>query len=812
MRLTLRTLLAYLDHTLDPADAGKLEEKVQTSTIASSLVSRIQGVLRTRTVGAPAPDAAAPNDDANTVAEYLDSTLAPELTADIERRCLESDAHLAEVAASHRVLAAALAEPTSVPSELRRRIYELKPEGLEGTASGGNGSLVSSGTPVTPVGPEDSGVSDATSRLSDEPDLGATLAAASKSIRKSRRAERKAADVATASASTAGQAMAGSKSRQRLEAIEPMLSGGRPSRVVPWLVSLALAAAFLFVLTRAFEPMLVGRRDAEEQEMGTKADEDSEPSDPNIRLVPEATGSSKPRRDVKPNVSSDSANSQGTSPAKPVVTSPVTPPALDNSKTDGESEQNNGTEKPVVAGRIDGTGESREPATSTAANEPIEEVTEVTEVTKENQDPELGPPKLFDPASLLDSVTKSDASNEQAGGSSAVIGGVQSHGGLLLTQLADPQTDAGQWSQIEPDAEIVDGQVIYCPPAYRSRLVLDGGVEMTLVGPVSVRVERKKELGGLLGLTIDHGRVALMTTGAPTSVWMANPVVTGYVELASSGAMAAMEVRHRRLPGRTIEHSSWKTDLRIDSIAGKVQLRLVDDADPGNDAVMKLGVGQQLRQTFGQSAEVRTVPSSPLWIDAEDESAADEEAKETLAKLVDSEQPVELSLIRAVDYRDVKVVGLAARTLANMGVVYQFFGTADDIGPTGLLNQPQQKANWPELVRSLQNLFDRGESAAESIAYVATLREGEADAAKLIRMLQGFTPDDLKSGDAAILVAFLDDPKLSVRVMAIEILRQITGETLEYKPEAETANQRRAAINRWKNYVREDRVKYRTEP
>jgi anti-sigma factor RsiW len=104
MRLTLRTLLAYLDNTLDPNDAEALRQKLSESAFATQLVQRIRSTLVDPTLSAPSPDAVSPVDEANVISEYLDSTLSAEQIAEVEKACLESDSHLAEAAACHQIL------------------------------------------------------------------------------------------------------------------------------------------------------------------------------------------------------------------------------------------------------------------------------------------------------------------------------------------------------------------------------------------------------------------------------------------------------------------------------------------------------------------------------------------------------------------------------------------------------------------------------------------------------------------------------------------------------------------------------------
>lgn len=124
MRLTLRTLLAYLDDTLEPLEIKTIGQKVAESDTAQELIARIKQVTRRRRI--TVPPATGPNSfDPNMVAEYLDSALSAEQIEKVEKLCLESDVHLAEVASCHQILTLVLGEPAVVPPTAKERMYAL---------------------------------------------------------------------------------------------------------------------------------------------------------------------------------------------------------------------------------------------------------------------------------------------------------------------------------------------------------------------------------------------------------------------------------------------------------------------------------------------------------------------------------------------------------------------------------------------------------------------------------------------------------------------------------------------------------------
>ena len=123
MRLTLRTLLAWLDDTLQPTQVREIGRQVAESPFAQELTERIHRVTRQRRLSVPS-SSGSDGADPNVVASYLDNDLDPESVAEYEKQCLTSDVKLAEVASVHQILSL-LGQKVRVPAEAKARMYQL---------------------------------------------------------------------------------------------------------------------------------------------------------------------------------------------------------------------------------------------------------------------------------------------------------------------------------------------------------------------------------------------------------------------------------------------------------------------------------------------------------------------------------------------------------------------------------------------------------------------------------------------------------------------------------------------------------------
>ncbi|MBR6436019.1 MAG: hypothetical protein IKS45_05890, partial [Thermoguttaceae bacterium] len=123
MKLTLRTLLAYIDNLLPPRDAEEFEALLNENAAANNLCKRIQSVMTRPELGAPDILDKGLHLDPNVTAEYLDNVLSSEESPEYERLCISSDRQLSEVSACHQILTVVQVEPAEVDPAWRDKIY-----------------------------------------------------------------------------------------------------------------------------------------------------------------------------------------------------------------------------------------------------------------------------------------------------------------------------------------------------------------------------------------------------------------------------------------------------------------------------------------------------------------------------------------------------------------------------------------------------------------------------------------------------------------------------------------------------------------
>jgi hypothetical protein len=85
--------------------------------------------------------------------------------------------------------------------------------------------------------------------------------------------------------------------------------------------------------------------------------------------------------------------------------------------------------------------------------------------------------------------------------------------------------------------------------------------------------------------------------------------------------------------------------------------------------------------------------------------------------------------------------------------------------------------------------------------------EGEA----LYRLLWGYSPEQLQAGGAKRLVELLKHSSMDLRVVASNLLRNITGRTQGYHPHLPEAR-RRVAERQWEQSLAAGEVVYATPP
>ncbi|QDS90728.1 hypothetical protein EC9_49440 [Rosistilla ulvae] len=790
MRLTVRTLLAYLDHVLPEEANEALSAKLRDSPYATQLADKIKASIQRTDLGAPAVGAVHPIEDANTIAEYLDSVLPGERIPEVERVLLESDVHMSEAAACHQILTLVLSRPALVPHGLRDRIYQLS-QGLaadsEATAISPDGPLLSNPSvasldlPVAEAATVERGPA-------QEIDSASTVAVPFRS--------------AAVTQSAANGHAAGLSPRR--PDVPEYLRAGRPSRILPWLMTLGLCAVLLFIIAKAFQPVSRLASDTPQEytaEDPLRIDREDLPApgfgpvgeQPDTVVVEEAS----PRSPAAAATGSDLSAVEIPAATAPAAGSDSVAPAADESTMPAAS-ATPAVAVPAVPAPASNAPESNasDPAADPKAVMPTSADPVNANTVPSPQPPaELAPeepampapPAATEPVSPAASLSPEPAMEPAAAAAPAdppapvdvaqQVGVLESQGTLLLSR-----TDAG-WERVTKGAAVVSGSSLVNLPTFRSRILLADGVALTSVGEADFSFAAADDSAPTINLA--YGRFVLesATPDATVELNLAGQLATLHLPTAES--RAAIQVAVFRAPGADpVVAESIQQVVALQVLAGSVGWTV----EGGDD----VSLAERVRWSrIGTAEATNASADSPAWAEAPEANAVsiDSLSRKGLLELIDETKTIEISLREAVGFRRAEVAALAARSLLALGVSDVYFGTK------GIFENDAQKSHWQEHFVAVQSHLDRGGQYATDLRD-SIFRMDAARAPGLYRLLWGYSPEQLASGEDFALIEALNDGALATRVLALENLREITGTTLNFRPQ-ETGPRRAAAAKKW---------------
>lgn len=767
MRLTVRTLLAYLDGVLDAESSEVLAKKINESDFAGNLAARVRDSIGNPQIGSPAVGATHPIEDPNTVAEYLDNVLQAQHVPEVEKVLVDSDVHLSEAAACHQILTLVLSRPANVSPEVRDKMYRLCNQlSNDPTSASMAESISDSGVLPNPT-------------ASTGTATGVAQDAASGGVQNSA-----AASASTRPAKTNGYAGSKPKTHDSSSAVPDYLRSGRSARALPVLITLGLLAVLGYIVVQAFKnplkniakgntevsaenPLEVSQDQAGPEGFGPVGE------DPNMVVVAETQENSSDQ------------DTQNVSPASSVATSiPPVKPEVSESESDAAAE----TETQNASSDTEATP-SVTPAPVTT--EPVDPVTPAPVPSEPEMSEPVAPATVEDPAPS-DNGDPAPPENAQVVEMKAVGKNKQDES-LLIAAGTEP----GTWTRLKTDAPVISELAIINPPSFRNVLQLEGGFDLTLVDATElsfVATESAPEM------RLASGKV-LITSATPTTAFTI--VVNqrrGTLTLADATSVASVQVTQFRAP--SIDPLNGGTPvpvIAVQACAGGAVLQWEGEGE----AALETG---DRWHTIGEAAEISRTAGIPSWASEEPAKGIDIDtlARRGLLEQIVENKTVDVSLHEALTFRRAEVASLAARTLLMMGDCDPYFGGS------GILNSAEQKSHWERHFEALQSTLARGPEHAQLL--LDSMQEmNAAEAEVLYNTLVGYTDDQLAGGQDFELIEGLNSTSMPVRVLSCLALRQLTGENYIFQADKPAAR-RAGAVKKWESRRKKGGIRWTKKP
>ncbi len=754
MRLTLRTMLAYMDDILEPADREEISRKIEDSEFARNLMQRIQESVQKARLGAPKVNAKGLGLDANTVAEYLDNTLSGERVPDFERVCLESDIHLAEVAACHQVLTMVLGRPAEVDPAMKRKMYKIA-------------ERIAAGTPPTPIHDTPTTAAEDVA----EPVVEEVFIAPSR-----HRPEVPAYLRERSSRSMWRTVLAAIVLLALLGGAITMALGPLDWRN-PVLRALGIAKPPQEEVARNNNPVENPAAKSNEKSTGQDSKTDTASTEPATIGEGEAgtkTSDTLPTAPM-PGATVDSALPMTTptlEPASPALPSNPDAPSLPTDRTvppEPMPPGENTTNPPGPSGEVMRNNPGAPvpmPGDTTIGNAPAP-------MPEGNVPPEPMPSAIDLP-----------------------LGRFIPNKGVVLLRL---NTNSGNWDRIPPGAPLAAGDKLLVLPTYRPTIALTSGLTLQLSSETMVEL-LAADSSGIPGLKLMFGRCVAMTTGqAGAQLRLELGPATGVVTFVDADATLGLDVRLFNPIGVDPEKTEPLTVVEIYDAQGQLEWT------PAGGEAVKLTASQRLpiipHPLDTQQAGVPVAAASlPPWI--EHETFTPPSIGSASPRLADELSDEKRSLLQVL-----REFGESQR-LENRLLVAECLALIDQFDPMiDGLNDEHNKAYWGYLVATARNALARGPATAVKLRQAYEQRRGQTNGQELYRMLGGYTKEQLTTGGAAAeLVNYLDHESLDFRVLAITNLREITDKHFNYMPQEKLAVNRRGPVNRWKQELSAGRI------
>lgn len=771
MRLTLRTMLAYMDDILEPEDAELIRKKIEESEFATGLLHRTRDVMRRLRLGTPSVTDRAAGLDPNTVAEYLDHMLADDRVLDFEKVCLESDVHLAEVASCHQILALVLGEPAEVDVASRQRMYQL---------------------------PE----------LVDAEIKAATEAAESRAVESAETARPDASEPGGEPTAEAPRGKPVLPEWLRDEKVRRRNRLLKASIVVVGLICVVLA---LVVIGQSKPDSLLGSLfgSGQPDQSTVQAPESSgqgpsesaegagtEPSEPDV------SGSEAARSDV-PSADNIAPGppTEATEPLRPTVQEP--PPAIPADMA-GRTEPAPPSEV-VVQGEGEpagpGRGMSVEPhGMSQPGGEQVRPIPPDEPIPSAVVEPPTGAPTAADSAasplaqpSVADvTVSIRDTPGQRVRQPATTppidaaplppepVGQLESPTQVLLMLDAD----SGTWQRLADQATLLSQTSYLSLTSYRPMLRLVDQTQLWLIDGTSIEL-LPVDQQGVPGLAVKYGRLVIETpekSGSRLRLEIGDR--SGMITLEGTGSRLAVEVGRIPIPKSDPETQPGPLTADLYATSGKILWQ----ERGGRESV---AVNAPVRLTLNdQPLEAVAVQRFPNWIVADTISLLDQRASGMIERELEVGRPAVLGLRELADHRRKEVRWLALRCLDCIGDFELMVAALDD---------PEETMAWPDYVERLRAAVVRNPRAAAQVRTAMEKLHG-GEGASLYEMLWKYG-DTLDSQEAARLVRYLNHDTLAFRVVSFQTLRRITKLGLNYRPE-DTAAKRRPWVEKWEERLK----------